>query len=143
MQEKSSEPPKDGRFGLKYDGNKMVKHPVISFSFAPWLHDRDCTAELECTTCTCPLLRVVKGCLLPALPAMLAKNTFSLHTTIFCRRGFKYFLSLSDLANRYLVKKCKLHNIARAKQVSTNKHRTETAERHPLTSDVSGRNFAI
>lgn len=88
-------------------------------------------------------LPLVKACLLPALSAMLAKNTFILSTRIFCRRDFKYFLSLSDLANRYWAKKCKLYNTAWAKQISTNKQSTQTAERHPLISAVSGRNFAI
>lgn len=42
-------------------------------------------------------LPLVKACLLPALSAMLAKSAFILSTRIFCRRDFKYFLSLSDL----------------------------------------------
>lgn len=59
LQEKFSEPLKDRRFQLQYDGKQIVKHPVILFTFAPWLHYKDCTVELEGTTCTCRLLRLV------------------------------------------------------------------------------------
>lgn len=113
---------------------------MIFFSLAPWLPYQDFSVELEGTTCTCPILRVIYFQLFQ--PCSLRTLLFSTPRR-FCRRGFKYFLSLSDLAKRYWVKKCKLHNAAWAKQVSTNKHRTQTAEWHPLTSAVSGGNFAI